>query len=607
MNVAMQQNPVLMKAYQQAVAASNALMRTHGEGEIQSWLAAMASAQAVAKTDGDIRTMVMGHVDATDELRRFEGPMGHMNALARFRRENPFAKSLPRGSEKYADMAGDNAIMKADLDVGTLTNLAQVTGGQTLGWISLDTRMARSTIRPGSFTLYQMLKKTRANQIVDYWPSATSTGGALPGSAFNSYGSVTNGALATNAGTYDMNFITLKLALDGRAITMALAAQNSFVNVAEQETTNAALSLLSSMDWACYWGDPTIFPNQPQGLYGAIVSGAPSGNVVDFQQYKVAMESGGFSDPELLFKLIFQQAAEVVGFNRFGVITHAFMAPDTAGDLQGIPTGILNAIVNGTNRIADHQALVINGNLQGLNTRFGDIHFPVDLLMVSRDLPAQAITVPGVSGNAASTTLTKPTSVTVAVSGANAASDWFGDYIATVSGGVVYGVAAADSLMNESTLTFSAVTSGVAAGGAYVVTVTPANDTNVIAMRVFRSGIYASGVATSTDPNSVRFIGTIVVPNGNGTNPVTFTDLNTHIPGSETVFLLDLDEEDDAFDYRYLLPLTKLDLFANNAYMPWAVTSIGAPRVRIPRFHGLITNYVPTTPTFNPLNGTKFR
>ena len=64
-------------------------------------------------------------------------------------------------------MKSDNALMKADLDVGTLTNLAQVTGGQSLGFVSLDTNMARGTIRPGSFTLYQMLKKTGANQVVD--------------------------------------------------------------------------------------------------------------------------------------------------------------------------------------------------------------------------------------------------------------------------------------------------------------------------------------------------------------------------------------------------------------------------------------------------------
>jgi hypothetical protein len=81
-----------------------------------------------------------------------------------------------------------------------------------------------------------------------------------------------------------------------------------------------------------------------------------------------------------------------------------------------------------------------------------------------------------------------------------------------------------------------------------------------------------------------------------------FVDLNTKIPGSETIFILDLDEQDDAFDYRYLMPLSKIDLFANNIFMPWAVACIGAPRVRIAKFHGMITNYPATKSDFNALS-----
>jgi hypothetical protein len=588
---------VIAKAYGEAIQSTNAALSRFGQGEITNFLGALYAAQERKAENGDVRTMV-GHIDVTPDLKRFEqGPMARMNALARALRKEPFMKEFPRHSEL---VKSDAALMKADLDVGALTNLAQVTGGQALGWVSMDTRMARGTIRPGSFTLYQMLKKTRANQIVDYWPSATATGGALPGSAFNSYGSVNNGALATNAGTYNMNFITLKLALDGRAITMALAAQNSFVNVAEQENTNAALSVLSSIDWACYWGNPNIWANQPQGLYQAIVSGAPSKNIMDFQQYATAMAGQGFTQEQLLFKLIFQQSAEMVGYRVFGIPTHAFMGPGTAGDLQSIPVTILNQIVNGTNRIADHNALIVNGNLQGMNTRFGDIHFPVDLLITSRDTPAQAMSDPGMTGTYAVSTSTPPTSVTVAVSGLNAKSDWYGAYVTTGSGSVTYAVAATDSLMQETNLVYSAEATGIAAGGAYVVTITPANDTTVVAFRVFRSGNgYTQG--TNSVPSAFRHIGDIAVPSGNGVTPVVFVDLNTKIPGSETIFILDLDEQDDAFDYRYLMPLSKIDLFAQNIFMPWAVACIGAPRVRIAKFHGMITNYPAMKSDFNAL------
>ena len=88
---------------------------------------------------------------------------------------------------------------------------------------------------------------------------------------------------------------------------------------------------------------------------------------------------------------------------------------------------------------------------------------------------------------------------------------------------------------------------------------------------------------------------------GNGSSNVTFVDLNQHIPGSDTIFLLDMDDDDDAIDYRYLLPLTKIELFAQSLYMPWAVAMIGAIRLKVPKFHAAIRNYVPVAPDWNPL------
>lgn len=588
----------IAKAHASAVANTQRMLSRYGAETIPSFLAALVSAREVDVGKGELRTKI-GDIDVTDDLVKFErGPMARMNALARSFRANPRGlKSFPT----YAELVkGNAALAKADLDVGTMTNLAQVTGGQALGYVSLDTNMARGTIRPGSFTLYQMLKKTRANQVVDYWPYASETGGPLPGAAFNSYSSVNSGALATSAGQYNLNSITLKLALDGRAITTALAAQNSFVDVTGQENANAALSVLTSVDWALYWGDPTMYPNQPVGLYSTITSSAPSKNMIDFQQYKAALAGKGMSDEQLLFNLIFQQAAQMVGYRTYGIPTHAMMAPGTAGDLQQLTTTQLYNIVNTDRAFADHSAMVVNGNLQGMNTRFGDIHFPVDLLMTARDIPAQAITYEDGSTAATTSNPTKPVSVTVAVSGAaNAASDWTAAYTAA-SGVYTYAVSSTDAMMNESTLTYSAATSAVTLLGAYVLTITPPAAADAHAFRVYRSGLgYNAGAASV--PTAFRHIGDVLA---NGASTVTFADLNTKIPGSETIFILDLDEQDDAYDYRWLLPLSKIELFAQNLFMPWAVAHIGAPRVRIPKFHGYIKNYVPQKSDFNPLSAT---
>jgi len=110
-------------------------------------------------------------------------------------------RSLRDPQWESGDEVAMKAFAKATLDVGTLTNFANVTGGQALGYVSLDTRMARGTVRPSSFTLYQALDKSLAWQVVDFWALAKATGGAPPGAAFANYSSVSSGSLATSAGT----------------------------------------------------------------------------------------------------------------------------------------------------------------------------------------------------------------------------------------------------------------------------------------------------------------------------------------------------------------------------------------------------------------------
>lgn len=517
-----------------------------------------------------------------------------MNLRARAFRQNS-RTLLNKDFPSTKEVMKGKALAKADLDVGTLTNFSQITGGQALGYVSLDTRMARQTVRPDSFTLYQCLDKSMAYQVVDYWSIAQATGGALPGSAFGNYSSVNSGTLNTSAGIYGLNNITLKLALDGRAITVALAAQNSYVDIVDQENANAALTVLKSVNWSNYWGNPTLYDAQFTGIANAV----PTSNIYDFQQYKSDQSSSGLSNQQLLFNFIYEIAAKITSFDTYGHITHAFMAPATAGDMQSLVTNLLNNLVNPNFGTGPIHGVVINGDLVGMNTRFGTVQFPVDLFIDARDIPAQGIVVNPTTGtNGAVSTITAPASVTVAAStGSVVGSDWTSSYVAS-SGTYMYAVAGTDSSMNESLLTYSAVATGIPAGGSYTLTITPGTSSNAVAFRIFRSGLGYNNTS-SPSPTAFRYIGDVAAP-ASGT--VTFVDLNTHIPGSTSIFLLDLDDRDDAIDYRYLLPLTRIELFAQNLYMPWAVAAIGSIRVKIPRFHSIIRNYVPNRPDFDPLS-----
>lgn len=502
------------------------------------------------------------------------------------------------------DTVMEKSMAKAALDVGTLTNFANVTGGQSLGYVSLDTRMARGTVRPSSFTLYQALDKSLAWQVVDFWALAKATGGAPTGAAFANYNSVTSGALATSAGTYDLLNIVLKLALDGRAITTALAAQNNYVNVSEQENTNAALTVLSTVNWASYWGDATLFTNQFDGIYKTLINQGYSANIFDYYAFSNANSAAHSWTPELaLYNLIYEAAAQITNFTNFGHITHAFMSPTAMGALQGLTNTQLNNILSQITEMQDRSPLVVNGNLIGMQTRFGHIQFPMDLFIDWRNTPVQALLTDGVS-QATTTGPTPPVSVTgVITTGTGAAgSEFNGAYTPAGGGSYKYAVASENASMLESTLAYSALISGVTAGTAVTLTITPPVAADAVAFRVFRSGlggVLVDGVPTA---NEFRYVGAVAA---NGGSTVTFVDLNgggsTFIPGSTSIFLLDMDPMDLAIDYRMLLPLVRVELFANNLFMPWAVASIGAVRLRVPKFHGLIKNYVPTNPSWNPL------
>jgi len=533
------------------------------------------------------------------------GPMqDRMNAKARAFRANTRVARFPTMGAAMKSHGGSAALMKADLDVGNLTNFSQITGGQSLGYVSLDVRMARGTVRPSSFTLYQALNKTAAYQVVDYWAYADATGGPLPAGAFADYSSVSQGALSTSAGQYQLKSITLKMALNGRAITTALAAQNSFVNIEEQENTNAALTVLESVNWANYWGNPTIYPNMYTGMAYSI----PAENQFDFQDFSTSNSSKGWSNEQTLFNMVYETAGQVTKFRTYGQITHAFMSPGAISDLQGLVTTQLNNVVNDLTRFQSGlQGIIINGDLQGMKTRFGDIQFPIDIFITARDKPAQSIVYSETNTSPATTVNPSPAAsvaVTVLAPGATGTtgSAWNTAYSAS-SGIYTYAVASTDASMNESVLTYSAPVSGIVAGGAYSVVVTPPGANDMTAFRVFRSGLGYN--AATPAASAFRYIGDVV---GNGTAVVTFIDLNTHIPGSDTIFLLDMDDDDDAIDFRYLLPLTKIELFAQSLYMPWAVAMIGAIRLKVPKFHAMIRNYVPTTPDWNPLsaNGTAY-
>lgn len=561
------------------------------------------------------KSMGMGDFDVGKMRGELAKSMDAANVYAEEWREHPrwYQTTAPdqgggrrNGMNSTELSKGAGPLAKAVLDVGTQTNFASITGGQSLGYVSLDTRVARGTVRPDSFTFYQALPKSAAYQVVDYWPYIDDPGGALPGSATSGFSNVQSGSLATNAGIYSLQNINLKLLLDGRAVTLALMAQNSFVSINEQENANAALTVLGTADWLSYYGNPTLWANQFTGLQ----SSTPTTNIFDFQAfYNTNAGLQGWSTSQTMYNMIYEVAAVITSWGRFGRITHAMMTPATAGALSSLVTTILNNVVVGAREAALAPGIVVDGDLQGMRTRMGPIQFPMDALITARDIPAQG--QPRSNGTTPTTTVgpTPPTGVVVAASGAAlAGTNWgqgAGSPYASGTNRFWYAVASTDVNMNESNLTWSSTAvagSGITTSGAVVVTIAGPAAADAVAYRIFRSGSGGTAGApfagSANSPTAVRYIGSVAA---NGASNVTFTDNNSILPGGESIFLLDLRSEDAALDWRYLLPITRVELFAASLYMPWAVCMIGALRNRVPKFHAIIKNFIPDNPLWNPL------
>lgn len=542
-----------------------------------------------------------------DMLRTGKAQIDRDNVRASWLRDHGLKDATWTNRNKYpalssmAKSLGGEGLAKSVLDIGQATNFSQIVGGQSVGYMSLDTRLYRSTIRPSSFTLYNYLRKSQAFQVVDLWSTAAGTGGKPAGASYASFAGVTGSTLNTNAGEYFLNTLFLKLAVDARTITIPLAAQNNFVDIAAQETANAALSILQTINWANYWGNATLYPNQQQGLFQTISGATSGGNIWNFMTY-TPPGAGSYTNQQLLFNFIYEICGQMAMQYTFSHITHAFMGPGAAADIQSLTTTLLNNLITLPSRTRV-EGIVVNGDFNGMKTRFGEIQFPVDICIPMRNAPIAAyVNNAGVS-QATTSAPTPPASVAAtAITNYASGSYWWvsgGAFAPTSATTYVYAVASCDSSMNESNLTWTVSSSGIASAasssGAIRLTITGPTAGDAATFRIYRGGL---GLGVTGFANTVRWIGDVAA-NGSGT--VTFTDGNGWIPGSETLFLLDLDDADAALDYRIMLPLVKVNLFAQNLYMPWAVAGIGAIRVTIPKFHAVITNYVPANPVFNPL------
>lgn len=461
------------------------------------------------------------------------------------------------------------ALSKA-LEMGYGTDSATLTGGGALRVQSLDTTMQAVIQANEDFTLFNDLPKPRIGATVDEWTEQSNVGGVLGGST-----NTETGIIEASQGQYDRRVGLVKYLSDRREVSLVSTITQNIVDAESVEQQAGALKLLSDANYLCYAGDSAVVQTEFDGiaaqLRAAVVSGrVDAGHVVNM---------GG--QPFNGIAPIADAAAFVRGYGNFGRLTHLYMPLSVQADLdKSLDPAFRVSLTGQGNDITLGSPVSRIRTTQGVIETKQDIFIPDDRLLLPFNLQG-----PAYAAKSAELSTLAPASVTHAV-----ASDAASAFAAPHAGNYWYGVAG----INAKGQTAPVVTTQVAVAAGQRVTLTinrsaSAQETGYAIYRSRRNG--SNAVADMRLVTRIPLVGATT----------TFIDQNRRIPGTTTVYGLDMRKQDTSIVWRQLLPMFRFNLYpTQSAVKPWAQLLFGYLRLSKLRHHVLFENVLPSGATWRP-------
>lgn len=494
-----------------------------------------------------------------------------MNAQALMQQ---FAGMAPGGEAVLGGSLGGSSaeLIKALEASNYQTDVATLEGGGALGVQSLDTAMKTVVQENQHFTLFNMLQRTSATNIVDEYTRQSSVGGFLGGSTNSQMGVV-----RAAQGEYSREVGLVKFLMTLRQVGYVLNIGKNITSATAVEERNGALQLLTDAEYMLFHGDADASPTQFDGIFTQLEKEVAAGkmpdeNVIDMQGKKL--------DSVEPFS---QVNVAVSSYGSWGRSSDVFMPMSVQNDLnQGLDPAF-RWLPQGNN------TPVIGGHVEGIRLQSGVLKTHMDTFIHDETNPMVypfQVNHPAIAtANAAF----KPTGAAGA-----AAPDVSSQFTGTRAGNYYYAVAAVGANGEGMTEAVISAQVAVAAGDAVTLTITASSSKTETGYAVYRSR--QNGTNDIGDFRLVK----IIKKTGDTT---TFLDQNRDIPGTVTIPLLNMDPGADAIGWRQFQPMTKIPLPFGVGGVPvisWFQFLFGYLRVTKPKHHGMIKNILPSNAKWRP-------
>lgn len=451
--------------------------------------------------------------------------------------------------------------MSKALETTSYDTATAYTGGRALQFEFLDNTMKNAIITSDEFTLtkalYTIPGLKRDIKTTEYK--------SVRKNAFGNYGAAIDegGVSQVTQSDYERLSTLVKTISTKRGTTLHAKIADMIQDPEQVEYSDGALVVNSTREIWGFWGNKSIVPQQFDGFDAFLNKTTVPNNIFDIRGATIDSSTGEAALTKLGPKSM-RYGKDSQGRKAPGRPTHAFLTPDILGDVQDL--------LRDRERygVAEREDLgTINPKVyRSVNTPYGMYSLIDNIFMNYYEDPIED------EGDKLGSAPTLGTILTPAD-----ASSLFG---ASDAGDYYYQVQAVNAYGRGGIVTSAAVT--VASGDKVTIPIVDGVKKGT-GYYVYRSKKDAA------DSTECKFIG-MIARDSSGTT--TFTDLNEKLPGTQDVYIMNLDAKYQALQYVNFIEMMRFNLYSSNEPIyPFLVLCSGAMVMDIPQRHARITNVSP--------------
>lgn len=451
-------------------------------------------------------------------------------------------KQLDLGYEGFARANAETleALTKA-MEAGSGVDAGVFTGGRALTPESLDTTLVNVLHSTDEARFFQRLKKVPVKSVVHQWDYRDEVGE-------DGAGWVAEGGTSEETDqNIERRYVTAKYLQTLRKVTLQAASSNMIEDAIAIEKEAGALWIVRNTESALFNGNDSNMPYIINGLNQQI----PAANVLDMR---------GKDAQSVDFENFMNEGARQIR-DYYGVPTSMFTSTMVMQDVQAL---LRDRIRFGTGNVTGGAVF------KTYPTPFGEFDL-IDDVFIKEGIAPAANTFTGIPG--------QPT-----IGSTSTPADAASEFTAADAGQYVYKVAPINA-KGEGPASAEEIVTGVIAGDKVVLPVTKGSGADPTAYKVYRSIL--AGVTGAV----VKYAFTVPYT----ASPMDVEDYNSYLPGTSSVYLLNLNTAYNAIEWVQFLPMMKFDLYPTNAAVyPFLMLLFGSLAVKKPNHHVRVKNISPS-------------